>query len=51
MATSKDNLAIEKLAVTNANYLTWKFKVEMLLMKEDLFHVITDDPLNPITTD
>lgn len=47
MATAKDNFAIEKLSAKN--YSTWKFKVEMLLTKEDLFHVITDDPPNPIT--
>lgn len=47
MATAKDNLTIENLLATN--YSTWKFNVEMLLIKVDLFLVITDDPPNPIT--
>lgn len=47
MAIAKDNLVIEKLLATN--YSTGKFKVEMLLIKVDLFHFITDDPPNPIT--
>lgn len=45
MSISKDNLVIEKITATN--YLTWKFKVEMLLIK-DLFHII-EDQSNSIT--
>lgn len=37
--------------LTIANYLTWEFKIEMLFIKEDLFHIITEDQPNPMTDD
>lgn len=37
-----ENLSIVKL--NNDNYDMWKFKIHMLLMKDDLWTVICDDP-------
>lgn len=37
--------------LTTANYSTWEFKIEIFLIKEDLFHVITEDQPNPMTGD
>jgi len=31
------------------NYQTWKFKVELLLIKEDLWEVVSQDPPDPVT--
>ena len=34
--------------LNNANYQTWKFKMELLLTKEKLWDVVTDDPPDPV---
>jgi len=48
-----DNMAeYSRLVMTklnNANYQTWKFKMELLLTKEKLWNVVTDDPPDPVT--
>lgn len=49
MTSVKEGQIIEKLNFTN--YFNWKFKVEILLIKEDLFDAITETPLHTITTD
>lgn len=46
---SRDFQLVEKL--NENNYSTWKFKTEMLLIKEEIFTVITDNVPMPITTD
>ena len=35
--------------LNNQNYQTWKFKVELLLTKEDLWDTISSDPPDPLT--
>ena len=35
--------------LNNQNYQTWKFKVELLLTKEDLWDTISKDPPEPLT--
>lgn len=46
MATpGKEISLIEKLH--NSNYDNWSFKLEMLLIKDDLFHFITEGPPSP----
>lgn len=49
MAASRDIQVVEKLNTNN--YSTWKFKTEVLLAKEELFEVITDDALTLITVE
>jgi len=48
-----DNMAeYGRLVMTklnNANYQTWKFKMELLLTKEKLWDVVSDDPPDPVT--
>lgn len=46
---SKDSFCIEKINCNN--YAVWKFKVEMILIKEDLHNHITDDQPDRINTD
>ena len=36
--------------LNNQNYQTWKFKIELLLTKEDLWDTISEDSPNPTTT-
>src|ERR1700733_9667699 len=43
----KSHSKIAKL--NNQNYQTWKFKVELLLIKEDLWEVITKEIPDPVT--
>lgn len=45
-SSSKESFSIEKL--NSSNYAVW-FKIEMILMKEDLYSHITDNPPDPIT--
>ena len=45
----KSQTTIVKL--NNCKYQTWKFKVELLLMKEDLWEIITEDTPTPVTTE
>ena len=42
-------IQIQKL--NRSNYPTWKFKVELLLIKDGLWKVIRDNAPNPITDD
>ena len=49
MASIKEGLMIEKL--NDKNYATWKFKVEMLLIKEELLEIVTDEIPEQITND
>jgi transposase InsO family protein len=42
-------LKIAKL--TNSNYQTWKFKVELLLIKDDLWDVVVKDPPDEVSAD
>jgi len=42
-------VSIAKL--NNTNYQTWKFKLELLLIKEDLWCTVSDDPPDPITVE
>lgn len=42
-------LCITKLNGTN--YQLWKYKIELLLLKEELWEVIVNDPPNPITNE
>lgn len=42
IASTKEDTIIENLNANN--YWNWQFKIEMLLIKEDLFDVITDSP-------
>lgn len=42
MASLKESQIIEKL--NSSNYSHWKLKLEMLLIKEDLFKVVTETP-------
>ena len=35
--------------LNNQNYQTWKFKVELLLTKEDLWDTLSSDPPEPLT--
>lgn len=37
--------------LNNSNYPTWKFKVELLLIKDDLWEVISEDQPDPITVE
>lgn len=36
------------IKLNNDNYSNWKFKMEMLLIKEDLFDVIEEEPPRPV---
>ena len=47
MADTAATLRITKLNGTN--YQTWKFKLELLLTKEDLWDTTTEDPPDPVT--
>lgn len=49
MASMKDNSTVEKLIANN--YLNWRFKVEILLIREQLIEVITDNAPTSVTTD
>ena len=49
MADTAATLRITKL--NNTNYQTWKFKLELLLTKEDLWETTTQDPPDPVTDD
>lgn len=49
MATIKETQIVEKLS--SSNYSTWKFKLEILVIKEDLFELVTDEPPTPVTND
>lgn len=49
MATFEESQIIVKL--NSSNYLNWKFKLEMLLIKEELFEVISEDPPTLVNTD
>jgi hypothetical protein len=42
-------LKIAKL--NNSNYQTWKFKVELLLIKDDLWDVVVKDPPDEVSAD
>ena len=42
-------LRIAKL--NGSNYQTWKFKVELLLIKEDLWDVVSEDPSEPVSAE
>lgn len=46
---SNESFIIEKL--NSNNCAIWSFKIQMLLMKENLFNNITDDPPTPLNTD
>ena len=48
MAT--DNVLVRVTKLNNNNYKTWKFKVELLLMKEDLWDTISKPTPNPLQT-
>lgn len=37
--------------LNNHNYQAWKFKMEMMLIRDELWHVISDPPPNPVTSD
>src|ERR1043165_4383060 len=37
--------------VNNQNYQTWKFKMELLLTKEDLWETIVKEAPDPVTTE
>src|SRR6218665_1453483 len=43
----KSSNKIENL--NNQNYQTWKFKMELLLMKEDLWETVTKEIPDPVT--
>src|SRR6218665_3209815 len=43
----KSSNKIENL--NNQNYQTWKFKMELLLIKEDLWETVTKDIPDPVT--
>ena len=45
MASSKESIMVEKL--NNSNYTYWQFKLEVLLINEQLIDVVTD----PISVD
>lgn len=47
-AIKESNLNITKL--NNTNYSIWKFKMEMILIKEDLFDLIEKEPPNTVDT-
>ncbi|XP_071037145.1 copia protein [Parasteatoda tepidariorum] len=49
MALSRDSQLIEKL--NQHNYSHWSFKMSMILIKEELYEIVTDTPPNPITAD
>ena len=44
-----DEKSIKKL--NNSNYATWKLKIELLLIKDDLWSVVIDEPVNPVPAD
>ena len=44
-----DEKSIKKL--NNSNYATWKLKIELLLIKDDLWSVVVDEPVNPVPVD
>lgn len=48
-SSSKESFSIEKL--NSNNYVVWKLKIELILIKENLHSNITADPLDPITND
>lgn len=33
----------------NSNYPSWKFRMEMLLVREELYYVISDPAVEPVT--
>ena len=45
----KSSSKIENL--NNQNYQTWKFKMELLLIKEDLWETITKEIPDPVTAE
>lgn len=45
----RHSVIVEKL--NTKNYTTWKFKIEMLLIKKELFEIITENVPTPTTTD
>lgn len=49
IAAGKDIALTERL--NNNNNINWAFKMEMFLIKEDLFEIVTSNPPNPYTTD
>ena len=49
MASIKEGLAIEKL--NDKNYATWKFKIEMLLIKEEFLEIVADEISQQITNE
>lgn len=49
MTSHKESQIIEKL--NSQNYSSWKFKIEIMLIKDDLFEVETENPLDPLNTD
>jgi len=46
MAESCDKYTVAKL--NNSNYQVWKFKVKMLLIRDDLWTVVRDDTPDPV---
>ena len=45
-----DTLGLTRITkLNNGNYQTWKFKVELLLTKEDLWQIVSDDPPEEVT--
>lgn len=44
-----DNTLLRIAKLNNNNYQTWKFKVELLLTKEELWNVVSDEPPDPVT--
>lgn len=42
---------IQVVKLNSNNFSIWKFKLEMLLIKEKLFEFVIDEPTNPITTE
>lgn len=49
MVSYKEAFNVEKL--NNTNYQIWKFKIQMYLIKEELFTVITKQVPNPLTAE
>lgn len=49
MKMATDSILTKFVKLNNSNYQTWKFKVELLLMKEDLWDAISKEAPNPVT--
>lgn len=39
-----DNTRVTITKLNNENYQVWKYKVELLLVKEDLWNVVSEEP-------